>query len=135
MNKLDREIIYCTSLINDVLSNRERRFYAYRNRGYAYLYKKYHKAAIDDFTNAIEISNIKKGCTSLNITRKIIFKTTAKIFLYRGIARIIIKDFDQGINDFNKGLNLDPKVIEQNEFELDVLSQETLGMIRSFFNI
>ena len=81
------------------------------------------------------ISNIKKGCTSLNITRKIIFKTTAKIFLYRGIARIIIKDFDQGINDFNKGLNLDPKVIEQNEFELDVLSQETLGMIRSFFNI
>ena len=128
---------YTNKILNN--NNISQVFNAYHNRGILYLKSKCYKKATEDFTYAIEISS-KKGFyreiyISYTISPREYNYIIAKIFFFRGLAYIKIKNLDKGIDDFNKALDLDSEVIEENKFELSILPWEIIGIIRSFFDI
>ena len=137
MKKSDREIIFSTNQILNIINNTYQVFIAYRNRGILYFRGKNYKKAIDDFTSAIERSSTKRcyEYRSHSLTPKGYKIIRAKVFFLRGLAYIKIKKLDKGIDDLNKALDLDSKVIEENKFELSILPWEMIGIIRSFFDI
>ena len=138
MKKSDREIIFYTNKIRNN-TNISQVFKAYLNRGILYFKNKCYKKATEDFTYAIEISSTK-GCyremrKSYSITYREYNSIIAIYFFLRGIAYIKINNLDNGIDDFNKALDLDSEVIQENKLELNILPLEIIGLIRSFFDI
>ena len=135
MNKSDQDIITLTAALSNELLPDYLRICTLRNRGILYLDKKMYQMAIDDFTPAIEISEPNKIFKNWNGTRGELNKLRAKLYFFRGIAFIKIQDLDKGINDFKESLGLYPKIIEDNKFELNILSPDIRGLIASFLEI
>ena len=135
MNKSDQDIITLTAALSNKLLPDYLRICTLRNRGILYLDKKMYQMAIDDFTPAIEISEPNKIFKNWNGTRGELNKLRAKLYFFRGIAFIKIQNLDKGINDFKESLGLYPKIIEDNKFELNILSPDMRGLIASFIEI
>ena len=135
MNKSDQDIITLTTALSNELLPDYLRICTLRNRGILYLDKKMYQMAIDDFTPAIEISEPNKIFKNWNGTRVELNKIRAKLYFFRGIAFIKIQNLDKGINDLKESLGLYPKIIENNKFELNILSPDIRGLIASFLEI
>ena len=135
MNKSDQDIITLTAALSNELLPDYLRICILRNRGILYLEKKMYQMAIDDFTPAIEISEPNKIFKNWNGTRVELNKLRAKLYFFRGIAFIKIQNLDKGINDLKESLGLYPKIIENNKFELNILSPDIRGLIASFLEI
>ena len=135
MNKSDQDIITLTAALSNELLPDYLRIRTLRNRGILYLDKKMYQMAIDDFTPAIEISEPNKIFKNWNGTRVELNKLRAKLYFFRGIAFIKIQNLDKGINDLKESLGLYPKIIENNKFELNILSPDIRGLIASFLEI
>jgi len=135
MNKSDQDIITLTAALSNKLLPDYLRICTLRNRGILYLDKKMYQMAIDDFTPAIEISEPNKIFKNWNGTRVELNKLRAKLYFFRGIAFIKIQNLDKGINDLKESLGLYPKIIENNKFELNILSPDIRGLIASFLEI
>ena len=135
MNKSDQDIITLTAALSNELLPDYLRICILRNRGILYLDKKMYQMAIDDFTPAIEISEPNKIFKNWNGTRVELNKLRAKLYFFRGIAFIKIQNLDKGINDLKESLGLYPKIIENNKFELNILSPDIRGLIASFLEI
>ena len=133
MNKSDQDIINYTNQLSKNLLPSYVRFCAFRNRGILYFYKKSYQRAIVDFTSAIELSEQKR--ISFNKTRIELKKLKARVYFFRGIAFIKMQNLDEGINNLEKSLKLYSKIIEENKFELNILSPEIKGLLSSFFEI
>ena len=133
MNKSDQDILNYTNQLSKNLLPSYVRFCAFRNRGILYFYKKSYQRAIVDFTSAIELSEQKR--ISFNKTGIELKKLKARVYFFRGIAFIKMKNLDEGINNLEKSLKLYSKIIEENKFELNILSPEIKGLLSSFFEI
>jgi tetratricopeptide (TPR) repeat protein len=133
MNKSDQDILNYTNQLSKNLLPSYVRFCAFRNRGILYFYKKSYQRAIVDFTSAIELSEQKR--ISLNKTGIELKKLKARVYFFRGIAFIKMQNLDEGINNLEKSLKLYSKIIEENKFELNILSPEIKGLLSSFFEI
>ena len=133
MNKSDQDILNYTNQLSKNLLPSYVRFCAFRNRGILYFYKKSYQRAIVDFTSAIELSEQKR--ISFNKTGIELKKLKARVYFFRGIAFIKMQNLDEGINNLEKSLKLYSKIIEENKFELNILSPETKGLLSSFFEI
>lgn len=131
MNKSDQDILNYTNQLSKNLLPSYVRFCAFRNRGILYFYKKSYQRAIVDFTSAIELSEQKR--ISLNKTGIELKKLKARVYFFRGIAFIKMQNLDEGINNLEKSLKLYSKIIEENKFELNILSPEIKGLLSSFF--
>ena len=135
MNKSDQDIITLTAALSNELLPDYLRICILRNRGILYLDKKMYQMAIDDFSPAIEISEPNKIFKNWNSTRVELNKLRAKLYFFRGIAFIKVQNLDKGINDLKESLGLYPKIIEDNKFELNILSSDIRGLIASFLEI
>ena len=133
MNKSDQDILNYTNQLSKNLLPSYVRFCAFRNRGILYFYKKSYQRAIVDFTSAIELSEQKR--ISFNKTGIELKKLKARVYFFRGIAFIKMQKLDEGINNLEKSLKLYSKIIEENKFELNILSPEIKGLLSSFFEI
>jgi tetratricopeptide (TPR) repeat protein len=133
MNKSDQDILNYTNQLSKNLLPSYVRFCAFRNRGILYFYKKSYQRAIVDFTSAIELSEQKR--ISFNKTGVELKKLKAKVYFFRGIAFIKMQNLVEGINNLEKSLKLYSKIIEENKFELNILSPEIKGLLSSFFEI
>ena len=133
MNKSDQDILNYTNQLSKNLLPSYVRFCAFRNRGILYFYKKSYQRAIVDFTSAIELSEHKR--ISFNKTGVELKKLKARVFFFRGIAFIKMQNLEEGINNLEKSLKLYSKIIEENKFELNILSPEIKGLLSSFFEI
>lgn len=133
MDKSDQDILNYTYQLSKNLLTSYVRFCAFRNRGILYFYKKSYQRAIVDFTSAIELSEQKR--ISFNKTGVELKKLKAKVYFFRGIAFIKMQNLDEGINNLEKSLKLYSKIIEENKFELNILSPEIKGLLSSFFEI
>lgn len=133
MNKSDQDILNYTNQLSKNLLPSYVRFCAFRNRGILYFYKKSYQRAIVDFTSAIELSEQKR--ISFNKTGVELKKLKARVYFFRGIAFIKMQNLDEGINNLEKSLKLYSKIIEENKFELNILSPEIKGLLSSFFEI
>ncbi len=133
MNKSDQDILNYTNQLSKNLLPSYVRFCAFRNRGILYFYKKSYQRAIVDFTSAIELSEQKR--ISFNKTGIELKKLKARVYFFRGIAFIKMQNLDEGINNLEKSLKLYSKIIEENKFELNILSPEIKGLLSSFFEI
>ena len=131
MNRSDQDILNYTNQLSKNLLPSYVRFCAFRNRGILYFYKKSYQRAIVDFTSAIELSEQKR--ISLNKTGIELKKLKARVYFFRGIAFIKMQNLDEGINNLEKSLKLYSKIIEENKFELNILSPEIKGLLSSFF--
>ena len=89
--------------------------------------------AIVDFTSAIELSEQKR--ISFNKTGIELKKLKARVYFFRGIAFIKMQNLDEGINNLEDSLELYSKIIEENKFELNILSPEIRALLSSFFEI
>jgi tetratricopeptide (TPR) repeat protein len=133
MDKSDQDILNYTYQLSKNLLTSYVRFCAFRNRGILYFYKKSYQRAIVDFTSAIELSEQKR--ISFNKTGVELKKLKARVYFFRGIAFIKMQNLDEGINNLEKSLKLYSKIIEENKFELNILSPEIKGLLSSFFEI
>ena len=133
MNKSDQDILNYTNQLSKNLLPSYVRFCAFRNRGILYFYKKSYQRAIVDFTSAIELSEQKR--ISFNKTGIELKKLKARVYFFRGIAFIKMQNLDEGINNLEKSLKLYSKIIEENKFELNILSPEIKGLLSSFLEI
>ena len=133
MNKSDQDILNYTNQLSKNLLPSYVRFCAFRNRGILYFYKKSYQRAIVDFTSAIELSEQKR--ISFNKTGIELKKLKARVYFFRGIAFIKMQNLDEGINNLEKSLKLYSKIIEENKFELNILSPEIRALLSSFFEI
>ena len=133
MNKSDQDILNYTNQLSKNLLPSYVRFCAFRNRGILYFYKKSYQRAIVDFTSAIELSEQKR--ISFNKTGIELKKLKARVYFFRGIAFIKMQNLDEGINNLEKSLKLYSKIIEENKFELNILTPEIKGLLSSFFEI
>ncbi|MBO6978980.1 MAG: tetratricopeptide repeat protein [Prochlorococcus marinus XMU1428] len=133
MNKSDQDIINYTNQLSKNLLRSYDRFCAFRNRGILYFYKKSYQMAIVDFTSAIELSKHKRYY--FNKTGVELKKMKARVYFLRGIAYIKMQNLDEGINNLEDSLELYSKIIEENKFELNILSPEIRALLSSFFEI
>ena len=133
MDKSDQDILNYTYQLSKNLLTSYVRFCAFRNRGILYFYKKSYHRAIVDFTSAIELSEQKR--ISFNKTGIELKKLKARVYFFRGIAFIKMQNLDEGINNLEESLKLYSKIIEENKFELNILSPEIKGLLSSFFEI
>ena len=133
MDKSDQDILNYTYQLSKNLLTSYVRFCAFRNRGILYFYKKSYHRAIVDFTSAIELSEQKR--ISFNKTGVELKKLKARVYFFRGITFIKMQNLDEGINNLEKSLKLYSKIIEENKFELNILSPEIKGLLSSFFEI
>ncbi len=127
MNKSDQDIVNYTNQLSKNLLPSYVRFCAFRNRGILYFYKKSYQRAIVDFTSAIELSEQKR--ISFNKTGIELKKLKARVYFFRGIAFIKMQNLDEGINNLEESLELYSKIIEENKFELNILSPEIKGLL------
>ena len=133
MNKSDQDILNYTNQLSKNLLPSYVRFCAFRNRGILYFYKKSYHRAIVDFTSAIDLLEQKR--ISFNKTGIELKKLKARVYFFRGIAFIKMQNLDEGINNLEKSLKLYSKIIEENKFELNILSPEIRALLSSFFEI
>ena len=133
MNKSDQDILNYTNQLSKNLLPSYVRFCAFRNRGILYFYKKSYQRAIVDFTSAIELSEQKR--ISFNKTGIELKKLKARVYFFRGIAFIKMQNLDEGINNLEDSLELYSKIIDENKFELNILSPEIRALLSSFFEI
>ena len=133
MNKSDQDIINYTNQLSKNLLPSYDRFCAFRNRGILYFYKKSYQMAIVDFTSAIELSKHKRYY--FNKTGVELKKMRARVCFLRGIVYIKMQNLDEGINNLEDSLELYSKIIEENKFELNILSPEIRALLSSFFEI
>ena len=59
----------------------------------------------------------------------------ARVCFLRGIVYIKMQNLDEGINNLEDSLELYSKIIEENKFELNILSPEIRALLSSFFEI
>ena len=133
MDKSDQDILNYTYQLSKNLLTSYVRFCTFRNRGILYFYKKSYHRAIVDFTSAIELSERKR--ISFNKTGIELKKLKARVYFFRGIAFIKMQNLDEGINNLEESLKLYSKIIEENKFELNILSPEIRALLSSFFEI
>jgi len=133
MNKSDQDIVNYTNQLSKNLLPSYDRFCAFRNRGILYFYKKSYHRAIVDFTSAIELSKYRRYY--FNKTGVELKKLRSRVYFFRGIAFIKMQNLDEGINNLEESLELYSKIIEENKFELNILSPEIKGLLSSFFEI
>ena len=133
MDKSDQDIVNYTNQLSKSLLPAYDRFCAFRNRGILYFYKKSYQIAIVDFTSAIELSKHKRYY--FNKTFVELKKMRARVYFFRGIAYIKMQNLDEGINNLEESLKLYSKIIEENKFELNILSPEIRALLSSFFEI
>ena len=134
MNKADQDIINYSFQLSKILLPTYVRFCAFRNRGILYFYKKSYQRAITDFSSAIELSELKRF-NNFNSRPLDLKKLRARVYFFRGISFIKIDNLDEGINNLEASLELYSKIIEENKFELNILSSEIRGLLSSLFEI
>ena len=104
------------TLWEDIIRKSPQKVRSYNDRGNAYAVRGNFKEAIDDYNKAIEISFKQASAKGLRTTSDIYKVTAAKLTLAiaynnRGLTYVDMGAFAEAISDFNKAIEINPRLI------------------------